>query len=321
MKVVSVFFGCVFFAGMLRAQVVDLEKIKEIKPEKGFYEVFVYCKEDKGNFTGTDTVHLMYDVGGEVYYSDTITIYEDGKMLKVESDSLVWETVPEKIMAVREYVNGKKVKATGYFDNGNKFIEANFNGRNRHGMMMQWYKGGQRSCQIFFDEGKIISSGISWYPDGSLESYADPVDNMDKARTMQFFPDGKLMKTSTPIENTERGVIQKSFYKNGKLKCNIIGSNGKQLMTFYYENGVKSMEGYIIEAPFYQVGKWQEWYRNGQLKEEINYIDQDTLVNPNVLHGINKYWDSKGNLIKEEYYENNKLIKAKEYTPMNKKLK
>ncbi len=69
------------------------------------------------------------------------------------------------------------------------------------------------------------------------------------------------------------------------------------------------MKGKIFQGDFARIGKWQEWYENGILKREY-FFDENQ---PNAKTGIWKWWDEKGNLIKEETYKDDVLIDKKEY--------
>lgn len=65
----------------------------------------------------------------------------------------------------------------------------------------------------------------------------------------------------------------------------------------------------MFNMTLYLLGKWEDWYEDGQLKLESFYHDSI----PNIKTGTWKYWNKIGELIKEETYEDNELINVKEY--------
>ena len=105
------------------------------------------------------------------------------------------------------------------------------------------------------------------------------------------------------------GFIEKRYYPDGNIKDIMIAERGRQIYTRYWENGQKQYEGYIYNALWWQVGKWEIWNEEGILVEE--YYFNDSI--PNMREGTWKWWDDNGNLVKEEEYQTDELIRQKVY--------
>lgn len=82
--------------------------------------------------------------------------------------------------------------------------------------------------------------------------------------------------------NYNKGKQQKErleYYENGNLKYSIAKSDTLNgfLHTHYFENGrIKSIETYISE--YKREGKWNQYFSNGQLKSETEFINGEFFV-------------------------------------------
>ena len=75
--------------------------------------------------------------------------------------------------------------------------------------------------------------------------------------------------------------LKKEMHKISAVVYNKHGDIG------YFENGLRE-------------GLHKEWFRNGNLKDEINFKS-------GLKHGEFRYWDDKGQLLKEGHYVNDSL--------------
>jgi len=234
-------------------------------------------------------------------------------------DTIIANFKNEKINIFIEYKTGKKTHAIGYWNNGNKYRETYYNGFTNHGWDISWYKNGQRKDQNFYDNGIPFCPAISWYEDGRIKLifnyYYRKFPDM-KQFIISWHNNGKLEDESFYFDSTDADVhIGKEYYENGQLKSESIYNAGKQKYYCYYDNGIKAWDGYIYNALWGQLGKWEEWDKSGAKSRE--YYFNDSI--PNVREGIWKWWDENGYLIKEEIYKNDKLLEKKEYVNNAKK--
>src|ERR1035437_193539 len=61
----------------------------------------------------------------------------------------------ETIMAIITFYNGIKTQAVGYWNNGIKYREENFNELGRNGISTMWYKNGVKAYQAGHKNGKF----------------------------------------------------------------------------------------------------------------------------------------------------------------------
>lgn len=220
-----------------------------------------------------------------------------------------WDTKQlDTIKVFLEYVAGERVKATGYYTNGNKYRETNYKSKKRYGHEIIYHPNGNPIAYNFYgQENKYPTPDISFYPDGSVKCLGYKIDSME--RSYCYYPSGALDEATISHDSLNGGFYSRSYYESGKLAEEKCSNMGKQKYVSYNESGHKFQEGYVYNAIWNKLGKWQFWYYDGTLKLEI-YFDENI---PNMKQGVWSYWDEKGNLVKQETYKDNKLIEVKEF--------
>jgi len=215
----------------------------------------------------------------------------------------------DTIIAYAEYKNGKKIKILTYYMSGEREREEFYDWDNDFGRGTHWFKSGKKECEDFFNKCLDIWTHIEWYENGSFSGFLNKDVNKNTGIQKWWRDDGTISSEAFYIDTTEKAFINKVYHLNGILWQEWIFSLGKQSYKEFYSDGKKAALGYIMDAPLFLLGHWQEWYNNGNLKREYFYNDSI----PNQKEGIWKWWDEKGNLIKEEFYKNGELIDTKEY--------
>ncbi|MEM9889168.1 MAG: hypothetical protein AAF849_25080 [Bacteroidota bacterium] len=128
--------------------------------------------------------------------------------------------------------------------------------------------------------------------------------------------------------NRSDSVLYEVFCANGNLEESGIKLNDRKIgvWSYYSENGIKEKE--IEYQGNYYNGIYREFYSNGKLKEEGNYIvivkeREVNLIDPetfeetksvrkmetSVKEGKWIYKDEHGKIVKEEYFKEGKLKK------------
>lgn len=105
------------------------------------------------------------------------------------------------------------------------------------------------------------------------------------------------------------GYVFEEYDKSGKLEksgvTKVLIGRPQGIITSYYNNGKKKDEGYF---DLRRTGLWKDWYQNGQLKQEVDYVvGPKESINLKMIN----YFDSTGNHLVEngtglmlEYYKN-----------------
>jgi len=241
------------------------------------------------------------------YISDV----EDVSQLSIEE---LFHDSSVKIITKIKYEKGIKIKVEGFYESGERYCEIFFNEHGRNGLVRTWFENGQPLDFYVCEDGEIISPMISWYSDGMLHSFYDYVGSMRTNKT--WYKNGVLLRESQAFNiDDPNSHISKEYRPTGELHMEMIANSGVQPFKFYWKNGNLSQKGNILNLPLLRLGKWEEWYEDGTLKQEMFYHDSI----PNHAVGTWKYYSEKGELIKEEVYEKNELIDTKEYLPLKMK--
>lgn len=222
----------------------------------------------------------------------------------------------EKILAIETYQDGFKTELKTFFDNSFPQCHFEFKKGKKDGINRRWYKNGMVMFDYRMKDGKAVGSHALYYEDGKMESYFDDEHGI----SMGFYKSGKLSSFSKKIRDSVKcqgihGYEGKTWYENGQLRTHGILNCGKQFDRIYANDSTILKEETIIGINFYRVGKYSEFYGNGKPKLIGYYQDGNSIEEANIKTGVWKYWNESGQLIKEEHYEKNKLIKEKKYNP------
>ena len=91
-------------------------------------------------------------------------------------------------------------------------------------------------------------------------------------------------------------------YVFGHLPFILFGLKEKKLFKRFHATKMNGMHSYIN----YTDGKLYEYYESGIIKEIRNYVEGSK-------EGLQEYFDEEGRKIKEEIFEDDKLIKTKTF--------
>lgn len=108
-----------------------------------------------------------------------------------------------------------------------------------------------------------------------------------------FYPDGKVQQTIAYYDGKKEG-LSREFDQNG----NVI-----TLQEYHNDFLVSRERVNRADAKKLKQGPWKEFYENGKIRVEANYVDD-------LLHGYYKEYDEKGNLVLTTLYERGALVKS-----------
>ena len=225
--------------------------------------------------------------------------------------------------------NGISYMTVTYLENG-KGIVKNFDDKDVTELIILNHRNSQK--------GRIIKNNIFY-----LKQYANVIVQSDYSLIsdgdyISYYPNGVQYERGFNINGVREGAWM-VWYSNGQLGNKLNFKHGKldSLFVTFFENGQVMFIGNYKEDA--RTGLWKEYFENGKLKSEGCYCEDihpvyvthdnvDSLKNeyPNLIDNIIfldytldfksgqwKYYNEKGMLIREEYYEKGKLIKTKEY--------
>jgi antitoxin component YwqK of YwqJK toxin-antitoxin module len=173
------------------------------------------------------------------------------------------------------YKNGELVRSITWYKDSLKMSEGIYTKGVKDSIWTSWYQNKQKESEFHYFEG-VLKEWSMWYPNGKkkADGYGD-----------YCYRQGKLTE----------------WYENGNLKEEWIFQIGQpQTFKLYYQNGKVKQEGFG--------GEYSEDVRTvysfGRCKSG-GYKSPES--------GAWKYYNESGKLVKEENYDNGKLISTKEY--------
>lgn len=185
------------------------------------------------------------------------------------------ELSPEKIEGVTiRYFPNKMIEGVGVFKNG--YAE---------GQHFIFYEEGELHRIVNYQKGIYVGDYIEYYTNGNIKLQGK----------YDYFESDKLL----PYYKTKVGVW-KSYYENGQIKEE----------QSYYSKPLKRekniQEEYTTSDGLFDDTKY---FTETDLPHGI--LDESSYKR-NVKHGRWNYWNEKGELIKVESYDKNKLLKKGE---------
>lgn len=199
-----------------------------------------------------------------------------------------------------------------------------------------YYEYGKYNCDVdttWFRDGKIRSTIVAiagcqscatmrdWYSTGQLRSSTDLRN--DTCISYSYYPSGKIASNnisyhdSTDFPNDMGWHVQLKYYENGQKMFEPVNPRlkGSQPFVSYYECGQKKIETTMFDYINY-IGSYSEWYENGRLECTGHYAEFGRKylgISATDKDGTWSYYSESGKLIKEEFYEEGKLVKTLEY--------
>jgi len=231
--------------------------------------------------------------------------YKEG----IDTLSTVYKEVEHKV--VRHISNYYKVKTELFDKNWNPVQTMYFDTlrltlhlgvyRNGRGLVIKTYENiGDISTTIrYFDSGIMSSFNVFNEKDNHLEMDILFDSTGATALRTHYVHDNNTLRTISYWENSTQPAVE--YFE---------GNKPTPYHEFYPDGNIR-MKGKILGVSIHFVGTCELYFHNGNLEREFHF---DNSI-PNYKSGIWKWWDESGNLLKEEFYENNELVDVKEYDP------
>lgn len=168
----------------------------------------------------------------------------------------------------------------------------------------------------------IIEETYTYYPNGKVAKIERhlPSSRHRHGDQEEYFENGKLKSKTTFILNKENGerilynqdgtvsakwnikngtIIQTdTFYPDGKIASHEVRENGRLVKTSFARDGkILKKERKLDNWPHYHDGKQEEFYENGKLKSESNYLR-------NSKNGLQTQWHENGTVAVQSNFQN-----------------
>ncbi len=135
------------------------------------------------------------------------------------------------------------------------------------------------------------------------DSATDSAQETDQAEVVMYtysYPNGSLRMTMPAYKDKDGRLIKHGLVtevsESGAVRMEINWAHGKKDGVFrsLYETGTLSQQGEFSMGT--QIGTWTWWFSNGQMDRQGTYNEK------NQRHGLWKFWDRQGVLLREEIW-------------------
>lgn len=150
-------------------------------------------------------------------------------------------------------------------------------------------------------EFELTFTGLckTFYPDKKVKEEFYLEQGVINGEFKSFYENGTL-KEKIDYKKGEQTGEQEDFYEKGTLKYKVVKdkSNDVLMHKWFYENGVqKKLETKKADSNK-NFGESKEWYDNGQLKEQSNFIDNTTRTGKWL-----KFWQDGSKKLEADFKE------------------
>ncbi|MCD4725302.1 MAG: carboxypeptidase-like regulatory domain-containing protein [Bacteroidales bacterium] len=295
----------------LNGRVIDSLTNEPIQYAKVWYQDSIYngaSTDSLGEFaleiTNNDVFLITSFMG---YIIDTVKIFKD-----IDREVLI-KLIPLSASPPKYFyiIAGDTILYNNYdWNNGiqcpgtvPKGCKTYCNGQPCEGEIITYYVSGQIYKIANYKNGELIEGPYKcYYENGQLDQIGEYLDGHRIGQWL-FYSEHGILGAIMNYDSIGRLVTEYWFFSNGNLEgyTHIDWDSAcfKSMIT-YYESG-KLREQYFEPICEKDSAIWIEYYQDGTIKSEKQYKS-------NIEHGIFKYYDVSGKLIRTEEYEMGKLI-------------
>ncbi len=236
---------------------------------------------------------------------------------------------PKRLLLEVKYSGGvKNGPIVIYNEKGDLSYRLNYKNGQRHGnyirldeqdtvSIQNFHFGKKNGIQKSFDlKGKV--SSIENYKNGLRHGEFYRWDSKGRISEFKIFKDNLPIGMSMRFKNGQ--LSSERYFENGRAYREVFAYETKPKSKFSIGKGKKTQYDWtqterVIQKEVFITGdslfRVVEYYPNGKVKLEKHeiFFGQEDCHNVYHLHGLLKEYDSNGELIRDEFYENNILIK------------
>ena len=264
--------------------------------------------------------------------------YSDGKLAYIKELKIIKGEAPIPNGKYIEYYKNGQIKVQGYYKEGK-----------RDGEFEAFLRNSKNAGSVIYKDGKIIKSTLinnmkdnasfsiltdinsssnshkivtDEFPNGLLKQYFTfNKDGLLDGESRQYYEEGEIKSVSSFKNNIANGTFI-SYYQNGNIKEKHTYKNGNEEGEgiFYYENGK------IEEKCFMKNGKLNGeatvYFEDGKIRNKSIFKDgvkseEETYKDDEMRKNIFK----NGEIIQQDIYSKNRILKAKKLLLENGKMK
>jgi antitoxin component YwqK of YwqJK toxin-antitoxin module/tetratricopeptide (TPR) repeat protein len=204
-----------------------------------------------------------------------------------------------------------------FYDNGNLKIFAEYKDNLKNGNYYEYTAFGGMVEHSMYKDGKANGITKIYYPigEGFIKYEATQKDNKIEGELIEKYDNGQIKTKSNFVDNSYEGPSE-TYFNDGKLYSKANYKEGKLEGKYiaYYRNGNVYKEGNYKDGV--TVGEWKTYYEDGTPKYIENFDEKGKLNGHLMAYDMDgklhyeydymksdlvayKYYDKKGNIIKE----------------------
>ena len=190
-----------------------------------------------------------------------------------------------------------------------------------------YYPTGELHTVVTMKNGVMDGRFASYHPNGNVEISVDYKNGVANGKYLKYYYKGVIEESYTYVDGKREGpatihdefgaISEELFYVNDTLdgpatqyynfgEIAVLGhyTKGKKdgAWSFWTPHGEKTAEAIFDMG----TGTAYSFYADGSISTETPFVDEKK-------HGVEKYYDRKGKLVKEITYEHDVEISTREY--------
>ena len=240
--------------------------------------------------------------------------------------------VDENNMKQGFWVYTNKSKKLPNYKENQVVEEGSYTNNQKSGKWVFYYNNNKVKQVIHYLNNRPNGHAVFYYKNGNKREEGTWVNNKWVGDYTYYYENGKVKNDWSYNKNGQRTGIQRYYYNNGQLMIEGEWSNGKEAgtITEYYEDGfVKSERLYNNGSidlskmkkyePQEQVGKVTIIKQEKETPEivDLNRVDRMKKVPKDVSPwngtGERQFFNKKGQVLREGYFENGHLVNGHTY--------
>ena len=189
------------------------------------------------------------------------------------------------------------------WENGNLKEKGELVDGKKHGRWRTWLKGGEPDSDGEYEKGVLHGTLKTFHKSNKIKTIEEYRKGKRHGRYAHFFENGRKKFDWTYSDGKVQDREQKAYYESGVVASvtHHLDRDGNSLYITYHQNGQRKSECKLVKG--WPVGKKSQWYSNGKPHYVVHYNKKHKR------HGMTKTWDRKGRVVREEIYENGKLVR------------
>jgi antitoxin component YwqK of YwqJK toxin-antitoxin module len=218
-------------------------------------------------------------------------------------------TSPRAIVPVEQRVTGASEGASPFnplaeehWPNGQLKFQTAYIGDSTEGRVRAtfWYEDGQKQREEEYLRMRKEGPFITWYKNGAVEYQGRFRNNQIQDTCWYYWENGRLKQVAIYNAGLKNGPYEQYFETGGiEKKGSFLNDKADGPYTAYFPDGVAEFKGQYKDG--LMEGVWEKYFENGRLKARAEY-------KTGKKEGRYQQWDELGGLMFDDVYHNDQRV-------------